>query len=180
MEFSSQECWSGLPCPPPGNLPDPGIEHMILWVQHCRWIIYCWDPGKPPITSDRVTKWKKKKKKRNKISEKNLKGPLGEHQVKWHLHYMGPRRKWEKEPENWIIYHLKTHFFLSTVCMYKYPSHVPVEYIWWWQWLSLLISMIHFIIFFLLLSLGLLCSSFTDFFTCQIRLIIFYLPFLLM
>ena len=122
----------------------------------------------------------KKKKKRTKISEKNLKGPLGEHQVKWHLHYMGPRRKWEKEPENWIIYHLKTHFFLSTVCMYKYPSHVPVEYIWWWQWLSLLISMIHFIIFFLLLSLGLLCSSFTDFFTCQIRLIIFYLPFLLM
>ena len=26
MEFSRQEYWSGLPCPPPGNLPDPGIE----------------------------------------------------------------------------------------------------------------------------------------------------------
>ena len=25
-EFSRQEYWSGLPCPPPGNLPDPGIE----------------------------------------------------------------------------------------------------------------------------------------------------------
>ena len=24
--FSRQEHWSGLPCPPPGNLPDPGIE----------------------------------------------------------------------------------------------------------------------------------------------------------
>ena len=24
--FSRQECWSGLPRPPPGNLPDPGIE----------------------------------------------------------------------------------------------------------------------------------------------------------
>ena len=24
--FSRQEYWSGLPCPPPGNLPDPGIE----------------------------------------------------------------------------------------------------------------------------------------------------------
>ena len=23
---SRQEYWSGLPCPPPGNLPDPGIE----------------------------------------------------------------------------------------------------------------------------------------------------------
>ena len=25
-EFSRQEYWSGLPCPPPGNLPDSGIE----------------------------------------------------------------------------------------------------------------------------------------------------------
>ena len=24
--FSSQEHWSGLPCPPPGDLPNPGIE----------------------------------------------------------------------------------------------------------------------------------------------------------
>jgi len=24
--FSRQECWSGLPCPPPGDLPDPGIK----------------------------------------------------------------------------------------------------------------------------------------------------------
>ena len=26
MGFSSQEYWSGLLCPLPGNLPDPGIE----------------------------------------------------------------------------------------------------------------------------------------------------------
>ena len=26
MEFSRQGCWSGLPCPPPGDLPDPGIK----------------------------------------------------------------------------------------------------------------------------------------------------------
>ena len=26
MAFSRQEYWSGLPCPPPGYLPDPGIE----------------------------------------------------------------------------------------------------------------------------------------------------------
>ena len=26
MEFSRQECWSGLPCPPPGDLPNPGIK----------------------------------------------------------------------------------------------------------------------------------------------------------
>ena len=26
MEFSRQECWSGLPFPTPGDLPDLGIE----------------------------------------------------------------------------------------------------------------------------------------------------------
>ena len=26
MGFSRQEYWSGLPCSPPGNLPDPGTE----------------------------------------------------------------------------------------------------------------------------------------------------------
>ena len=26
MGFSWQEYWSGLPCPPPGDLPNPGIE----------------------------------------------------------------------------------------------------------------------------------------------------------
>ena len=26
MGFSRQEYWSELPCPPPGNLPDPGTE----------------------------------------------------------------------------------------------------------------------------------------------------------
>ena len=28
--FSRQECWSGLPCPPPGDLPHPGIEPVSL------------------------------------------------------------------------------------------------------------------------------------------------------
>ena len=26
MGFSRQEYWSGLSCPPPGDLPDPGTE----------------------------------------------------------------------------------------------------------------------------------------------------------
>ena len=30
MEFSRQEYWSGLPCPPPGDLPDPGVEPESL------------------------------------------------------------------------------------------------------------------------------------------------------
>ena len=30
MGFSRQEYWSGLPCPLPGDLPDPGIEPAFL------------------------------------------------------------------------------------------------------------------------------------------------------
>ena len=30
MEFSRQEYWSGLPCPPLKDLPDPGIEPLSL------------------------------------------------------------------------------------------------------------------------------------------------------
>ena len=40
MEFSSQEYWSGLLCPSPGDLPDPGIE-----------------PGTPALQQDRVSSW---------------------------------------------------------------------------------------------------------------------------
>ena len=30
MGFSRQEYWSVFPCPPPGDLPDPGPESMSL------------------------------------------------------------------------------------------------------------------------------------------------------
>ena len=30
MGFSRKEHWSVLPCPPPGDLPDPGIDPMSL------------------------------------------------------------------------------------------------------------------------------------------------------
>ena len=34
MEFSKKEYWSGLPFPPPGDLPDPGIEPCLLCLLH--------------------------------------------------------------------------------------------------------------------------------------------------
>ena len=37
MDFSRQEYWSGLPFPPLGDLPHPGIESGL---PHCRWILY--------------------------------------------------------------------------------------------------------------------------------------------
>ena len=38
MGFSRQECWTGLPFPSPGDLPDPGIE-----------------PGSPAFQADALT-----------------------------------------------------------------------------------------------------------------------------
>ena len=34
MGFSRQESWSGLPFPPPGDLPDPGIEPYLSCLLH--------------------------------------------------------------------------------------------------------------------------------------------------
>ena len=33
MGFSKQECWSGLPFPSPGDLPNPGVEPMSPTLQ---------------------------------------------------------------------------------------------------------------------------------------------------
>ena len=30
MRFFRQECWSGLPLPPPGDFPNPGIEPISI------------------------------------------------------------------------------------------------------------------------------------------------------
>ena len=37
MRFSRQECWSGLPFPSPGDLPNPGIKPRS---PHCRQTLY--------------------------------------------------------------------------------------------------------------------------------------------
>ena len=34
MGFSRQEYWSGSPCPPPGDLPDPGMNPRLLCLLH--------------------------------------------------------------------------------------------------------------------------------------------------
>ena len=42
MEFSGQKYWIGLPCPPLGDLPDPGIEPILLCLLH-------WKVGPLPL-----------------------------------------------------------------------------------------------------------------------------------
>ena len=43
MEFSKQEYWSGLPFPPPGDLPNPGIELVSLMS------LLIWQAGSLPL-----------------------------------------------------------------------------------------------------------------------------------
>ena len=37
MGFSRQEYWSGLPCSPPGDLPNPGIKSKSLMSPAHKW-----------------------------------------------------------------------------------------------------------------------------------------------
>ena len=48
MGFSRQEYWSGLPCPPPGDIPNPGIEPRSPTLQVDS--LPTEPPGKPSIS----------------------------------------------------------------------------------------------------------------------------------
>ena len=45
MGFLRQEYWSGLPCPPPGDLPCPGIQTQVSHI--ARHSLLSEPPGKP-------------------------------------------------------------------------------------------------------------------------------------
>ena len=51
MGFSRQESWSGFLCPPPGDLPNPGIEPRSPALQGSHTLqadsLLCEPPGKP-------------------------------------------------------------------------------------------------------------------------------------
>ena len=46
MGFSRQEHWSGLPCPPPEDIPNPGMEPASLVSSIGRWVLYQVPPEK--------------------------------------------------------------------------------------------------------------------------------------
>ena len=51
--FSRQEYWSGLPCPPPGDLPDPGMNTHLLRLLHWQvGSLLLAPPGKPTLHTD--------------------------------------------------------------------------------------------------------------------------------
>ena len=54
MGFSRQEYWSGLPCPPPGDLPNPGVEPRSPALQVDS--LPSKPPGKPMYHTERKSK----------------------------------------------------------------------------------------------------------------------------
>ena len=50
---SRQEYWSGLPCPTPGDLPNPGIDPVSLYLLH-------WQAGSLPLVPPGKPQYKKR------------------------------------------------------------------------------------------------------------------------
>ena len=50
MEFSRQEHWSGLACPPTGDLPDPETEPVSLASPALAGGFFTLEPPEKPIT----------------------------------------------------------------------------------------------------------------------------------
>ena len=43
MGFSRQEHWNRFPCPPPGDLPNPGLKTWVFFISCIvRWVVYHW------------------------------------------------------------------------------------------------------------------------------------------
>ena len=60
--FSRQECWSGWPCPPPGDIPDPGIKPTSLISPALAggeflWVFFPFLPLAPPGKSSVLTSY---------------------------------------------------------------------------------------------------------------------------
>ena len=60
MGFSRPEYWSGLPFPPPGDLPGPGIKHTSLMSPALAGEFFStrtsWEAGMSHITSSGLTR----------------------------------------------------------------------------------------------------------------------------
>ena len=56
VRFSRQEYWSGLPCPSPGELPDPG-NPRLLYPLHWQVLYLLGSPTGPPGKSPTMAFW---------------------------------------------------------------------------------------------------------------------------
>ena len=61
MQFSRQECWSGLPCPLTGDLPDPGVKPVTPKSPALQADSLSAEPSEKPLfpyTTDETANWR--------------------------------------------------------------------------------------------------------------------------
>ena len=89
MEFSTQEYWSGLPFPSPGDLPDTGIELMSPALAGFCFVLFCFKPlsylGSPvtALLRHKYMPWKSPDNYDGVIT--HLEPDILESEVKWAL-----------------------------------------------------------------------------------------------
>ena len=89
MEFSREEYWSGLPCPPPGDIPVSGIKPMSLASLALQADSSPLSQGKPQLTlyyRSNYTSKANSKKKGSDLWSPQGKGVVGDcmKAAKWH------------------------------------------------------------------------------------------------
>ena len=57
MAFSKQEYWSGLPCPSPGDIPDPGVEPTCVTYPALAGVFFIPESERCSVMSDSVIPW---------------------------------------------------------------------------------------------------------------------------
>ena len=97
MEFSRKEYWTGLPCPPPGDLSKPGIESASLTSPALAgWCFTSWAAGKPQFLAWRSLNSVKEKEYIQRaiftLQQDNYKGTILE---TWAICY-SPSVNWER------------------------------------------------------------------------------------
>ena len=77
MGFSRQEYWSGLPCPPPGDLPSPGMEPTSLSsLALAGGSLLLAPPGKPLRKHGLLSNWRFQKQSYYPAFRKERKKPV--------------------------------------------------------------------------------------------------------
>ena len=114
MGFPRQHYWSGLPFPPPGNLPNRGINLHLLCLLHCRWIRYLMShPWNPSIVHKTVKSWAVMKGDTDKMALwSSQRG--GSHEMQYKNMLLG-NREWLRQPSSsrnfWHPYSLNADSF---------------------------------------------------------------------
>ena len=87
MGFSRQEYWSGLPCPPPGDLPNPGIELRSPALQENS--LPSGSRGKPKNTGVGILEWRRSLLQGISPTQELNQGLLHCRRILYQLNYQG-------------------------------------------------------------------------------------------